>query len=220
MAVHILTAKGRTASTFATSRRAWDCRVHPWTQPAHCAGQPAAVLNRSRRFSRTGGFYLAPTLCAIRHKKKAAHRAAFFVAYGGEGGIRTHGALTRTPDFESGTFDHSATSPVLVQPAGRRGAGHDTGLRSTRQPRWYIGFSTDPQDGFGLNSPVAQPRRSERNANQPPTNNESRVQKISVATAPPPSRGAKLTFQPYNSHRRTTMARPSPAPFPVALAPR
>ena len=30
---------------------------------------------------------------------------------GGEGGIRTHGALARTPDFESGTFDHSATSP-------------------------------------------------------------------------------------------------------------
>src|SRR5690349_11570515 len=30
---------------------------------------------------------------------------------GGEGGIRTHGTLTRTPDFESGTFDHSATSP-------------------------------------------------------------------------------------------------------------
>ncbi len=28
------------------------------------------------------------------------------------GGIRTHGALTRTPDFESGTFDHSATSPM------------------------------------------------------------------------------------------------------------
>ena len=33
---------------------------------------------------------------------------------GGEGGIRTHGALTRTPDFESGTFDHSATSPETV----------------------------------------------------------------------------------------------------------
>ena len=30
---------------------------------------------------------------------------------GGEGGIRTHGTVTRTPDFESGTFDHSATSP-------------------------------------------------------------------------------------------------------------
>ncbi len=30
---------------------------------------------------------------------------------GGEGGIRTHGRHTPTPDFESGTFDHSATSP-------------------------------------------------------------------------------------------------------------
>ena len=31
--------------------------------------------------------------------------------FGGEGGIRTHGTENRTPDFESGTFDHSATSP-------------------------------------------------------------------------------------------------------------
>ena len=30
---------------------------------------------------------------------------------GGEGGIRTHGSIAATPDFESGTFDHSATSP-------------------------------------------------------------------------------------------------------------
>ena len=30
---------------------------------------------------------------------------------GGEGGIRTHGTLARTPDFESGTFGHSVTSP-------------------------------------------------------------------------------------------------------------
>ena len=34
------------------------------------------------------------------------------MACGGEGGIRTHGRLASTPDFESGTFDHSATSPV------------------------------------------------------------------------------------------------------------
>ena len=34
-------------------------------------------------------------------------------AAGGEGGIRTHGRLTPTPDFESGTFDHSATSPMV-----------------------------------------------------------------------------------------------------------
>jgi hypothetical protein len=31
--------------------------------------------------------------------------------FGGEGGIRTHGSVNATPDFESGTFDHSATSP-------------------------------------------------------------------------------------------------------------
>ena len=30
----------------------------------------------------------------------------------GEGGIRTHGPVTRTPHFECGAFDHSATSPV------------------------------------------------------------------------------------------------------------
>ena len=32
---------------------------------------------------------------------------------GGEGGIRTHGALPGTPHFECGTFDHSATSPQV-----------------------------------------------------------------------------------------------------------
>ncbi len=34
-------------------------------------------------------------------------------ATGGEGGIRTLGYVTASPDFESGTFDHSATSPVF-----------------------------------------------------------------------------------------------------------
>ena len=33
---------------------------------------------------------------------------------GGEGGIRTLGTFDSTPDFESGTFDHSATSPNLI----------------------------------------------------------------------------------------------------------
>ena len=30
---------------------------------------------------------------------------------GGEGGIRTHGTLARTPVFKTGTFNHSVTSP-------------------------------------------------------------------------------------------------------------
>ncbi len=32
---------------------------------------------------------------------------------GGEGGIRTHGCLTATPLFESGTIDLSDTSPAF-----------------------------------------------------------------------------------------------------------
>ena len=33
---------------------------------------------------------------------------------GGEGGIRTHGRFDPTLDFESSTFDHSATSPNRI----------------------------------------------------------------------------------------------------------
>ncbi len=34
------------------------------------------------------------------------------VKYGGRGGIRTHGSLATTSDFESGAFNHSATLPL------------------------------------------------------------------------------------------------------------
>ncbi len=34
------------------------------------------------------------------------------VIFGGKGEIRTHGTPKRTPDFESGAFDHSATFPL------------------------------------------------------------------------------------------------------------
>ena len=43
--------------------------------------------------------------------RKASSNAGFRVFIGGEGGIRTHGCLATSPDFESGTFNHSATSP-------------------------------------------------------------------------------------------------------------
>jgi hypothetical protein len=36
---------------------------------------------------------------------------AIFQVVGGEGGIRTLGTLAGTPLFESGTFNHSVTSP-------------------------------------------------------------------------------------------------------------
>jgi hypothetical protein len=48
-----------------------------------------------------------------RNAKRAA-RARFYVLLGGEGGIRTPEAFDRPPDFESGTFNHSATSPVFL----------------------------------------------------------------------------------------------------------
>ena len=63
--------------------------------------------------------------CSLKDKKPFINKAFrrdtsrywsllefFGVRLGGEGGIRTHGGLAPTPDFESGTFDHSATSPI------------------------------------------------------------------------------------------------------------
>ena len=44
---------------------------------------------------------------------------------GGEGGIRTHGTLARTPVFKTGAFDHSATSPASFM--------HDCVCRAARQ---------------------------------------------------------------------------------------
>ena len=40
------------------------------------------------------------------------------VGFGGGGGIRTHGTLSRTPVFKTGAFDHSATPPVTCSPSG------------------------------------------------------------------------------------------------------
>ena len=34
---------------------------------------------------------------------------------GGEGGIRTHGTLARTPVFKTGTLNHSVTSPTAAE---------------------------------------------------------------------------------------------------------
>jgi hypothetical protein len=50
------------------------------------------------------GLTLVTSLCITTKRYKT-------VRIGGEGGIRTLGTIASTPDFESGTFDHSATSP-------------------------------------------------------------------------------------------------------------
>lgn len=49
----------------------------------------------------------------LRHGLSNVCAAFSCVACGGEGEIRTPGTCYSTPDFESGTFDHSDTSPVV-----------------------------------------------------------------------------------------------------------
>src|ERR1700734_785426 len=56
---------------------------------------------------------------------------------GGEGGIRTPGTLARTPHFECGAIDHSATSPG---PTARR-------LRSRRKGRRPISMARRRRQG-------------------------------------------------------------------------
>src|SRR4051812_27391170 len=56
------------------------------------------------------GTLLTAALCRRGRRTVQAH-GGVRLKDGGEGGIRTHGPRKGTPDFESGTFDHSATSP-------------------------------------------------------------------------------------------------------------
>ena len=59
---------------------------------------------------------------------------------GGEGGIRTLGTFARTPDFESGTFDHSATSPQ------RRSCNCSRQFEGLGKKRRFLG-NCDVQEG-------------------------------------------------------------------------
>src|SRR5437868_13639365 len=71
---------------------------------------------------------------------------------GGEGGIRTLGSLSTTRDFQSRTFDHSATSPVFGRPplraAGRWTKGHEMAkhpARSTENPALALHVLSRPE---------------------------------------------------------------------------
>ena len=95
-------------------RRGRDCSAHPWASPLRALRSGASL--------RLSAF--APDECVepwvlTRHRPPETRNAPFgaFLVSGGEGGIRTLGTLARTPDFESGTFDHSATSPVGCESA-------------------------------------------------------------------------------------------------------
>ena len=93
----------RSGALFATTwRRGWDSPTF--------RGPPSRKHARVFESDTQGPQGLAP----LPHKNKKGPVRGPFYFLGGEGGIRTHGTVTRTPDFESGTFDHSATSPESV----------------------------------------------------------------------------------------------------------
>ena len=64
---------------------------------------------------------LSPTRITLENNGKIRPQPdrenAFARACGGGGGIRTHGALARTPVFKTGAIDHSATPPACSRAA-------------------------------------------------------------------------------------------------------
>ena len=74
--------------------------------------RPARALNRNPSIGITERAYNKKAALLIMSKAAfSATRHCRQHIDGGERGIRTLGTFARTPDFESGTFDHSATSP-------------------------------------------------------------------------------------------------------------
>jgi hypothetical protein len=69
-------------------------------------GASRPQLRLRRCLSQTG----LSSSTTLGEKTKWPHKGAILLS-GGEGGIRTHGTGNRTPDFESGPFDHSGTPP-------------------------------------------------------------------------------------------------------------
>src|SRR5882757_7270586 len=56
-------------------------------------------------------------LKSVAHSSKSSKTLCFigYYEYGGEGGIRTHGTVSRTLAFEASAFNRSATSPRSLQ---------------------------------------------------------------------------------------------------------
>src|SRR5262245_23923703 len=93
------------------------CRRRPHRTPQDGPSRPDPILSiaRARRTSFFGVRSRTPLARAGNRKLHLENG----IATGGEGGIRTHGTVTRTPDFESGPVNHLGTSPLEAR--GTRG---------------------------------------------------------------------------------------------------
>jgi hypothetical protein len=137
--------------------------------PVSPYGDPVSPSGPRTRRPRTHAFWSTPvgSTSHPRPPTKNAPEGAFVV--GGEGGIRTHGGLAPTPDFESGTFDHSATSPAgrsrersIAQQSGLKSAGPGPadGSMDVPRPCWLRKLARRARKCFLLHAqPWAEPRR-------------------------------------------------------------
>ena len=84
-------------------------------RPAAMVGQGSVSVNQGTGDGGEGGIRthvgLPRTAFPVPRPRPLGDLSSERRLRGGEGGIRTHGTVTRTPLFESGTFNHSDTSP-------------------------------------------------------------------------------------------------------------
>jgi hypothetical protein len=121
-------------------RRGGDCGVHPCTPPLRAArsraslrlsgSAPAEPSNPVGASHPPAGSAQIVAACACtartRAMKKAAPWDGFFLYLAERGGFEPPRRYKRLPDFESGTFNRSATSPDVPR---RTGDAHHTRKR-------------------------------------------------------------------------------------------
>jgi hypothetical protein len=91
----------------------WDERIFCFRLPfsprltANCIAGIRQQFNHARTLRKNAGRgHPENTVAALKGFSKAN-----MSKHGGEGGIRTHGTVSRTLAFEASTFNHSVTSP-------------------------------------------------------------------------------------------------------------
>src|SRR2546426_9999152 len=86
--------------------------VYGTSNAAPSAARPPLHRTCGAATSIKGGRYSIPTVRIAYHRRRQKSlQTSGQALYGGEGGIRTHGPVTRTAVFETARFGRSRTSP-------------------------------------------------------------------------------------------------------------